>query len=117
MYVSSRELSETQEIPYQFLRRIVRNLARKGLVRTKEGSGGGAELAVHPSEIKVADVIRIFQGEIEISECVFRKKICSNRQTCVLRHEIKRIENLVTREFEKLTIEKLVDKAKEPDCV
>lgn len=73
-------------------------------------SGGGATLAVHPSRIKIVDIVRIFQGEIELSACMFGGKICPNRRTCVLRKEIKRIDRLVTREFEKLTIQKLAKK-------
>ena len=43
--VSSRKISEMQEIPYQFLRRIVQKLAKEGFVETREGSGGGVKLA------------------------------------------------------------------------
>jgi Rrf2 family protein len=114
-YVSSRKISETQEIPYQFLRRIVQKLAKEGLVEAKEGKGGGVKLAAHPSKIRVVEVIRIFQGDIELSACMFKGNICANRQICVLRSEIKRIESLVTREFEKLTIQKLVARSKEAD--
>jgi DNA-binding IscR family transcriptional regulator len=56
----------------------------------------------------VADLIRLFQGNIQLTECMFRKRICSNRKTCVLRKRIKNIESIVTREFENLTIEDLL---------
>lgn len=112
-YVSSREISEIQDIPYQFLRRIIQALVKEGLVKSKEGSGGGVKLAADPSMIRIVEVIRIFQGEIELSACMFRDKLCANRRTCVLRSEIKRIESLVTREFEKLTIQKLIRRSEE----
>jgi Rrf2 family protein len=111
-YHSSREISEVQSIPYQFLRRILQKLAREGIVESKEGAGGGVKLAVHPSRIRVVDIIKIFQGDIELSACMFRDTICENRRTCVLRKEIKRIEKMVTREFAKLTIQKLVERSK-----
>ncbi len=108
-YVSARRIAETQGIPYQFLRRILQRLTKSGLVESKWGTGGGVRLAAHPSEISIVDVVRIFQGEIELSQCMFRKSICENRPTCALRREIKRIENLVKTEFEQLTIQKLVE--------
>ena len=112
MYISTREISREQNIPYQYLRRILQRLVREDLVESKEGAGGGVRLLAAPAKIRIVDVIQIFQGTIELSDCMFRKKICANRSTCVLRHEIKRIERLVTAEFERLTIRKLMEKTR-----
>ena len=107
-YVSAKKISEEQGIPYQFLRRILQELCRHGFVRTKEGARGGFMLDRGPESIKIREVIEIFQGKVELSECMFRKQICSNRANCVLRHEIMRIEQMVNREFEQITIGKLL---------
>jgi Rrf2 family protein len=111
-WVSARTISAEQAIPYQFLRRILQDLIRSGLVESKEGAGGGVRLGRVPEEIGVAEVIEIFQGKVQISECMFRKQLCSNRANCVLRHEIMRIERLVNNEFAKVTIGKLIDDLK-----
>jgi len=107
-YLSSRELSRQEGIPLQFLRRILQSLIKDGLLESREGANGGVALKADPAAIKVADLIRLFQGNIQLTECMFRKRICSNRKTCVLRKRIKRIEDMVTREFEDLTIEDLL---------
>lgn len=114
-YLSSREIAAAQDIPYQYLRRIMQVLVKKNYVASKEGSGGGVRLVADPAKIKIVDIIEMFQGAIELSTCMFRGHICANRKTCVLRNEIKRIERLVTTEFEKLTIRKLVDKSNRVD--
>jgi Rrf2 family cysteine metabolism transcriptional repressor len=106
--VSSREIAAQEEIPLQFLRRILQTLIRGGVVESREGASGGVRLKVGPAGIKVADLIRLFQGDIQLTECMFRKKICSNRKMCVLRRRIKRIEDMVAREFETMTIEDLL---------
>jgi Rrf2 family protein len=105
---SARDLSKTLGIPYPFLRRILNALIASKLVSSKEGAGGGCALAVPAGKITVVDVISIFQGELRLSECMFRRKICSNRPACVLRKEITRIEDIVRREFEGLTIGSLL---------
>jgi DNA-binding IscR family transcriptional regulator len=61
-----------------------------------------------PDTISVTQLIEIFQGKVQMSECMFRKQICGNRAGCVLRHEIMRIEQVVQSEFEKVTIGKLM---------
>jgi Rrf2 family protein len=106
--MSAKAISEAQSIPYQFLRRILQELIKNGLVSSKEGAGGGVALARDPDEIRVRDVIEIFQGRVQVSECMFRRQLCSNRANCVLRHEIMRIEQMVSDEFSKVTVGKLV---------
>ncbi|MGC8774705.1 MAG: Rrf2 family transcriptional regulator [Chlorobaculum sp.] len=111
-WVSAKVISDEQAIPYQFLRRILQELIRNGLVESKEGAGGGVRLAKEPGLIAVAEVIEIFQGKVQLSECMFRKQLCSNRANCVLRHEIMRIEKMVNNEFSQVTIGKLIDDLK-----
>jgi Rrf2 family cysteine metabolism transcriptional repressor len=107
-FVSAREIANEQNIPYQFLRRILQELIKHKLVISKEGSEGGFKINQDPASIKVEEIIRIFQGNIQLSECMFRKKLCDNRSVCVLRKQIQRIEEIVSREFTKITIESLL---------
>ena len=107
-YRSTREIALEEGIPLQFLRRILQKLTKAGLVVSREGVRGGAKLNARPRDIRVSDIIRIFQGDIELSECMFRKRLCAQRATCVLRARIKTIEQIVNREFEKVTIATLV---------
>lgn len=112
-WVSSRSISTEEGIPLQFLRRIVLTLKQHGLIDTKEGVAGGVRLKLSPHKISVAQLIWIFQGEIKISQCLFRKKICPNRAKCALRHEISKIEQMVTEQLERITIARLLKEVKE----
>ncbi|MBU1044594.1 MAG: Rrf2 family transcriptional regulator [Candidatus Omnitrophica bacterium] len=109
-YLSARSIANKQKMPFQFLRSIMQELIKYKIVSSKEGVKGGLKLIADPAKIKIVDIIRIFQGEIELSDCMFQQKICENRKTCVLRKEIKRIEKLVENEFGKLTVKGLVKK-------
>ncbi len=108
--ISAAEISERQDIPYPFLRRILKTLADDKLIRAKEGAGGGVILSAEPGNIRLSDVIKIFQGDIRLSECMFRKTICANRPKCALRAELLRVSGMVDDEFGRLTIEKLAKK-------
>ena len=114
-FISAREIAKYQNIPYQFLRQILQKLIQNKIVVSKEGIGGGVRIVKSPSKISVLELIEMFQGNLELSDCMFRNKICQNRKTCVLRPEIKRIEKNVALEFSKVTIEKLVKKFGEKD--
>ena len=108
VYVSAKSISADQDIPYQFLRGLLQELIRHDLVVSKEGAQGGFMMKKEPDEIPIAQLIEVFQGKVQVSECMFRKQICANRARCVLRQEIMRIEEVVNREFDKVTIGKLI---------
>lgn len=103
-FLSAREIAEAQGMPYQYIRKILQVLIKEKIVISREGGRGGFKLQVGSEKIKVSDIIRLFQGEIQLLECMFRKKICEQRPTCVLRKNIQKIEQLVEKEFDGVTI-------------
>ena len=107
-FISARKISKEQNIPYYFLRRILSKLINYNVVESREGSGGGFRITKDPALVGIKDLIKIFQGNIKLAECIFRKRLCQNRKTCALRKEIKRIEEIVESEFKGITLTKLL---------
>lgn len=103
-YISAREISKAQNLPYQYLRRILQVLIKEGLVVSKEGGKGGVKAIKDPGDILLVDIVRMFQGDVQLSECMFRHKICRNRSSCVLRKRIGAIQEKVVKELEGITI-------------
>ncbi len=108
LFVSARAIAKEQNMPYQFLRRILQMLIKHKLVVSKEGGGGGFKLNKPPKSIPVEQIIEIFQGNVQFSECMFRKKICCNHAACVIRKQIQKIEQIVVSKFTKITIATLL---------
>lgn len=107
-FVSSQEISAEDGIPLQFLRRILQRLLKAGLVTSQEGVTGGARLRADPKQIRVLDIMSVFQGKLALSECMFRKRICANRDTCILRRRIKQIEKSLEAQFAGVSIADLL---------
>jgi len=108
-FASSREISRSEKIPLLYLRRILQLLIRNKIVVSREGAGGGVCLVKNPRFLNVAGVIRMMQGDISLSECMFRKKACPNRSHCLLRKKIAVIEKKVNREFERISLSDLLE--------
>jgi len=106
--VSAAEMVAAIVIPRSFLRKILQTLSREGLLNSTKGQGGGFALAFSPKEIHLTDLIRIFQSTIQLNECVFKKKLCPNRGTCVLKKEIDSIEGDMLDRLRKITIASLI---------
>jgi Rrf2 family cysteine metabolism transcriptional repressor len=107
-FVSSAEIASEERIPLRFLRRILQNLLKAGLLVSREGAAGGVRLTRPPEKIRVLDIMSIFQGPVELSECMFRRQICANRRTCVLRTRIKAMEKALEAQFAGISVADLL---------
>ncbi len=106
--VSAGEMVAALKIPRPFLRKILQTLSGEGLLKSTKGWGGGFSLSCPKGKILLTDLIRIFQNTIQLNECVFKKKICPNRGTCVLKKEIDSIERDVFARLRRISIASLV---------
>jgi len=105
---SVAELAEGLNIPRPFLRKILQKLAAAGILNSYKGKGGGFSLAKDQNGIYLTQVMKAFQGEFELSGCIFKKAVCPSAERCVLRKKIMSIQNMVQDELEKITIGQLV---------
>jgi len=108
-YVSVTTLSQELGLPMNFLRRICSTLTNAKILKTCEGKKGGVRLVKKPEAITVLQLIELLEGKPELANCTFRKKLCQNRKTCVLRKRILGIEKIIAKEFAAITIQTLID--------
>jgi Rrf2 family protein len=101
-------LAEKLDIPRPYLRKIMQTLARNGIVVSQKGRGGGFVLGRRPDEIRLADVLRIFQGDIGFRDCLFKKNICHDFQTCPLRRTLGKLGDRLVRELEAVSVASLL---------
>lgn len=62
--LTAETMASRQQIPLQFLQKILHELRRAQLVSTQRGRDGGHRLARPASEISVADVLRVVDGPL-----------------------------------------------------
>ncbi len=64
------EISKSENIPQKFLESILLTLRKSGFLGSKKGKHGGYYLIKKPSDIKMADVMRVLEGPIAMVPCV-----------------------------------------------
>ncbi len=101
------ELAEELEIPRPFLRKILQILNKNRVLNSYKGKGGGFQLSLPPDKIFLADLIKIFQGSVKWNDCLFKKMICPDIKTCVLKRKIDALERYVVSELKSITIAEL----------
>lgn len=64
------EIAQKKNIPLKFLENILLELKKASILESKKGKGGGYYISKHPSETRIATVIRIVDGPIALLPCV-----------------------------------------------
>ena len=106
--LSADQLVNYLDMPRPFLRRILQALNKEGILCSFKGKGGGFSLAVHPGKISITRLMQVFQGDIKINQCTFKKEICPNINDCLLKIKLDDIEDEVLKKLEKITIYSLM---------
>lgn len=112
-WIASREIAREQGIPLSFLRRVLHVLIRNGILLSREGAWGGVRLSKRGEDVRLAGLMRLYQGRIQISGCRFRGGPCPNRGICPLRKRLKRIEDKLVRELESVRLRDLAGAAED----
>jgi Rrf2 family protein len=76
------ELSEKWEIPEKYLRKIVPQLAKAGLIYSRRGMGGGVVLARPSKNISFLDVVEAVEGKIFLNKCLMSPDMCEKSPWC-----------------------------------
>ncbi len=63
-------IAKEQAIPAAFLQNIMRELRSAGFVESKRGKDGGYVLATEAEDIRVGDIIMLFEGDLHPVESV-----------------------------------------------
>jgi len=108
---SINEIAKAQGMPRRFLEKIIQDLIRGGLIRSKRGSCGGYTLARSPKEISFYDVISAIDGPIAVNACMDQRLGCDQWKRCTMVGVWSEVQEKIT---EVLTRTTLVDLRRSP---
>lgn len=87
---SVREISDYFGISRHHLVKVAHRLSQLGYVTSSKGKGGGIRLAFDPREMKIGDLVRQLELNMQLVECFDREtNTCKIVVDCQLRHCLK----------------------------
>ncbi|HUJ21591.1 MAG TPA: Rrf2 family transcriptional regulator [Bryobacteraceae bacterium] len=103
-YAVVRQIAAEEQIPSYFLSKILQQLARKGLLRSRKGPGGGFALRAPADEIPLLNVVQAVDGLADYQKCVCGFGDCSEDMPCVLHKSWKALRSRVMNYLRRKTI-------------
>jgi Rrf2 family protein len=76
------EIAKENEIPDNFLRKIIPRLCRAGILKSQRGTTGGITLLKKAEDITPLHVIEATEGGLALNKCLISSDFCSNDKWC-----------------------------------
>jgi len=76
------EIAEKNDIPDNFLRKIIPLLKKADLLNSQRGNGGGITLQKYAKDITPLQIIDAVEGPILLNKCLIHDKFCSRDDYC-----------------------------------
>jgi FeS assembly SUF system regulator len=92
---NSREVASDTQLPAPVVSKILKSLARAGLLNSQRGSKGGYSLARPPEQISVTEMIIALEGPFGLTECTVHPGACVQESSCHVREPWQRINRVV----------------------
>lgn len=80
--LSTRFISEQQDIPEDFLKKTIKLLVLADLVATQRGTNGGVKLLKPANKVTLLDVITAIEGPMALNVCLAPGYDCPNQPVC-----------------------------------
>ncbi|MEE4330092.1 MAG: SUF system Fe-S cluster assembly regulator [Wenzhouxiangella sp.] len=102
--VSASLPAEATGLEVPTVSKVLKTLAKAGIVNSLRGVNGGYRLAERPSDISVAAIVRAMEGPIALTECALESGLCSHEANCNLRGHWQKIGVAVEDALENLSL-------------
>jgi Rrf2 family protein len=79
------EISKRQDISVKYLEQLIRPLKQANLVTSVRGPKGGHLLAENPENISLGQIVRLFEGQTDLVECISFPNKCPMSDDCQIR--------------------------------
>jgi len=107
-YAGAARIAREIGAPQNYLGKLLKALAREGLVESQKGLGGGFRLARAADAISLLDVVEPIEHVSRWSGCILGRPECSEVQPCAIHHRWKTVRNAYLQMLTKTTIAELV---------
>lgn len=102
-----KKISKDENIPFNFLEKIFSKLKKVNLVKAKKGIQGGYFLAKKPEKIKIGNIVKALEGEINLVRCF--QYFCPQEKKCLTKNFWKKLNKAINSALNSVTLADLIN--------
>ena len=101
-YSSAKEISESYQIPYQLVAKVLQKLVKSDIAISAKGVNGGFSLSRKADHISLLDIIKAVENDFKIVDCMQPNGSsvdCSNFDCCKIKDPLAEIQRKIDKVF------------------
>jgi Rrf2 family protein len=102
--IQAMDLAAATDVPETYLRKVLHELVRAGVLQSTRGKRGGFRLAVPPERLTLLTVVRRFDPITDRRRCLLGRQECSDARPCPAHHRWKSTAEKIATFFGKTTV-------------
>jgi len=102
------QIASAEQLPGNYLAKILQDLAKGGIVRSHRGAKGGFSLARPMEQITLKQIIEAIEGPIALLRCLAPWEGCDRMDTCPIYPVLASAQNQLVAVLEATTLADLV---------
>ncbi len=106
---NAKFLHESLGIPYQYIRGLLKDLSKYGLLISVSGRNGGFRLKKDPSEIYLIEIIDAVEGMDIMTKCIVGFEKCPFDKQCAMHESWVEIRKSILKVLENTSLESFVE--------
>ena len=103
-WYSIQEIAEAEDMPIQFLAKVMQHLTQASLVHSACGKTGGYRLGRPPAQVRMADVVLAMEGPLTVNNCLMYPAECRFLKTCRVHGVWEELQKSMIAVLEKYTL-------------
>jgi FeS assembly SUF system regulator len=113
--MNAKDVAQNTKLPLPTVTKLLKLLAKKGLLASHRGVNGGYSLSRRPDLISIAEVITALEGPIAVTECNLAAGACEKESDCPTRTHWHFINGAILEALGKIDLSKMAQNTTEPD--
>ena len=114
--LSAPELAERAGLELPTVAKLLKPLAQAGLVEGFRGTNGGYRLARAADQISLVEIVEAMEGPLGMTECSVHAGACGIEQSCGVRANWRRINDVVADALRRVTLAQMLDTPPPPSA-
>ncbi len=110
-YATARDISQSYNIPYELVAKVLQQLVKKNLVSSLQGVRGGYSLVRSPDQISLMEIISAIEDNYQITNCMNEnssQQDCSHFECCMIRNPLIKVQREIDKVFENMKVIQII---------
>jgi Rrf2 family protein len=104
-WVATGELSKSMRVSRVYLAKIFQKMAKKGMLETVKGKGGGVRLT--DQNASLTDVLTALEPQFSLNKCLNKRFRCFRQDACPIHSVLEQIQRELFAKLSRYTLKRL----------